>query len=183
MVGSIIIKRRGKSTRGQKRVAKLLRPTTIYRRRNSSITPVIAWRCGRKELNKEKERPSRWLLISFDEKTQDAKNEEGSINVLSPFWTAFIIVGRETFLKRKIKYFPLGSLIASVRTKRSIGQFGNMIRLSTRMEALLFNNYGNHCGSGDTGNETAMDAIDLYGWQRSAFTSFSIKKIKFSIFL
>lgn len=103
---------------------------------------------------------------------QDVKNEEGSINVLSLLRTGFIIVGRDTLFNWKTKYFPLGSLIiASVRTKRSIGQFGNMIRLSTRMEALLFNNYGNHCGSGDTGNETAMDAIDLYGWQRPAFTT------------
>ena len=47
-----------------------------------------------------------------------------------------------------------------------------MIRHSTRMEALLFNNYGNHCGSGDTGNETAMDAIDQY----VEYNSFLISK-------
>lgn len=49
---------------------------------------------------------------------------------------------------------------ASVRTKRSISSFGDMIRFTTRMEALLFNNYGNHCGSGDTGTQPITDAID-----------------------
>ncbi|XP_032780889.2 acidic phospholipase A2 PLA-1 [Daphnia magna] len=49
---------------------------------------------------------------------------------------------------------------ASVRTRRSIGSFGDMIRFSTRMEALLFNNYGNHCGSGETGTLPIVDAID-----------------------
>ncbi|XP_046437377.1 basic phospholipase A2 nigroxin B-like [Daphnia pulex] len=56
--------------------------------------------------------------------------------------------------------FLQSSLSASVRTKRSIGSFGDMIRFTTRMEALLFNNYGNHCGSGDTGTQPIIDAID-----------------------
>lgn len=46
------------------------------------------------------------------------------------------------------------------RRKRSIGQFGRMIRFSTRMEALLFNNYGNHCGSGHSQDAPVTDAID-----------------------
>lgn len=37
-----------------------------------------------------------------------------------------------------------------------------MIRFSTRMEALLFNNYGNHCGGGDSTGAPVIDAIDEY---------------------
>nr|CAH0100108.1 unnamed protein product [Daphnia galeata] len=56
--------------------------------------------------------------------------------------------------------FFQSSISANVRTKRSIGSFGDMIRFTTRMEALLFNNYGNHCGSGDTDTQPITDAID-----------------------
>ena len=35
-----------------------------------------------------------------------------------------------------------------------------MIRWTTKLEALLYNNYGNHCGSQNNANLTAVDDID-----------------------
>ncbi|XP_042222799.1 phospholipase A2 SSD387-like [Homarus americanus] len=45
------------------------------------------------------------------------------------------------------------------RQRRSIGQFGDMIRFSTRREALLYNNYGNHCGF-QGGDLPVLDEVD-----------------------
>ena len=49
---------------------------------------------------------------------------------------------------------------ASFRSKRSVGQFGDMIRFATKKEALLYNNDGNHCGSQNDINASAVDEID-----------------------
>lgn len=48
---------------------------------------------------------------------------------------------------------------AHPRLRRSIGQFGDMIRRATRREALLYNNYGNHCGF-QGGEQPAVDEVD-----------------------
>ncbi|KAK8404575.1 hypothetical protein O3P69_007675 [Scylla paramamosain] len=45
------------------------------------------------------------------------------------------------------------------RNRRSIGQFGDMIRLATQREALLYNNYGNHCGT-QSGDRPVVDEVD-----------------------
>ncbi|XP_045124727.1 basic phospholipase A2 acanthin-1-like [Portunus trituberculatus] len=45
------------------------------------------------------------------------------------------------------------------RHRRSIGQFGDMIRLATQREALLYNNYGNHCGT-QGGDYPVVDEVD-----------------------
>ncbi|KAK4317962.1 hypothetical protein Pmani_010989 [Petrolisthes manimaculis] len=45
------------------------------------------------------------------------------------------------------------------RVKRSIGEFGDMIRAKAQREALLYNNYGNHCGV-QGGNEPVVDEVD-----------------------
>ncbi|XP_068202081.1 basic phospholipase A2 acanthin-1-like [Palaemon carinicauda] len=45
------------------------------------------------------------------------------------------------------------------RNKRSIGQFGDMIRLYVQREALHYNNYGNHCGF-QGGDFPIVDEVD-----------------------
>ncbi|XP_042859565.1 basic phospholipase A2 PA-12C-like [Penaeus japonicus] len=45
------------------------------------------------------------------------------------------------------------------RHRRSIGQFGDMIRRATQREALLYNEYGNHCGF-QGGDQPVVDEVD-----------------------
>ncbi|XP_071512166.1 basic phospholipase A2 acanthin-2-like [Panulirus ornatus] len=49
------------------------------------------------------------------------------------------------------------------RQKRYIGQFGDMIRFATQREALLYNNYGNHCGT-QGGDQPVLDEVDRCCW-------------------
>eukprot|EP00095_Tigriopus_kingsejongensis_P008104 maker-scaffold590_size129399-snap-gene-0.34 protein:Tk08104 transcript:maker-scaffold590_size129399-snap-gene-0.34-mRNA-1 annotation:"phospholipase-like protein group" len=46
------------------------------------------------------------------------------------------------------------------RSKRSVGQFGDMIRYATGREALLYNEYGNHCGYQGNATEPVVDDVD-----------------------
>lgn len=47
-----------------------------------------------------------------------------------------------------------------LRRRRYIGQFGDMIRLSTNRDAFHFNNYGNYCGLGGDERTDPVDGID-----------------------
>ena len=55
---------------------------------------------------------------------------------------------------------PGGSETAVRRTRRSIGQLGDMIRLATGREALLYNSYGHHCGRGGQPQTPPVDPVD-----------------------
>ncbi|TRY78493.1 hypothetical protein TCAL_06179 [Tigriopus californicus] len=46
------------------------------------------------------------------------------------------------------------------RFKRSVGQFGDMIRYATGREALLYNEYGNHCGFQGAQELPFVDEVD-----------------------
>lgn len=63
--------------------------------------------------------------------------------------------------------FPVDGSSSSIshrgRHPRSIGQFGDMIRRATQREALLYNNYGNHCGL-QSGDRPVVDEVDRCCW-------------------
>ena len=46
------------------------------------------------------------------------------------------------------------------RSRRSVGQFGDMIRLHVQREALLYNSYGHFCGTTYNYNATPVDDVD-----------------------
>lgn len=59
-----------------------------------------------------------------------------------------VIIGSECGPSRRVS-----------RRKRSIGQFGDMIRAVVQREALYYNNYGNHCGF-QGGDLPIVDEVD-----------------------
>ncbi|XP_066954693.1 basic phospholipase A2 taipoxin alpha chain-like [Macrobrachium rosenbergii] len=63
------------------------------------------------------------------------------------------------FLTCLIIHAESGAAGRASRQKRSIGQFGDMIRAVVRREALHYNNYGNHCGF-QGGDLPVVDEVD-----------------------
>ena len=90
--------------------------------------------------------------------TNGAKDEISLGRIVTSTARVSIVHNKNTPFINKFFSYMLFDVVR--RSKRSIGQFGRMIRLTTQTEALLFNNYGNHCGSASGADAPVIDAID-----------------------